>query len=93
MNQMPYPEARKLVKHPVACIDCHDPKTMQLRVTRPGFIEGIRALKAAQGVQDYDVNSDVHSPGDARVTSAASATSSTTSRARRSGSSIRGPRG
>jgi nitrite reductase (cytochrome c-552) len=29
---------------------------MQLRVTRPGFIEGIRALKASQGVKDYDVN-------------------------------------
>jgi nitrite reductase (cytochrome c-552) len=29
---------------------------MQLRVTRPGFIEGIRTLKAAQGVTDYDVN-------------------------------------
>jgi nitrite reductase (cytochrome c-552) len=25
-------------------------------VTRPGFIEGIRALKASQGVRDYDVN-------------------------------------
>ena len=25
MNQMPYAEARKLVRHPVACIDCHDP--------------------------------------------------------------------
>ncbi len=57
MNQMPYAEARKLVKHPVACIDCHDPKTMGLRVTRPGFLEGIRALKASQGIQDYDVNS------------------------------------
>jgi nitrite reductase (cytochrome c-552) len=56
MNQMPYAEARKLVSHPVACIDCHDPQTMQLRVTRPGFMEGIRALKAAQGVADYDVN-------------------------------------
>src|SRR5262245_23285656 len=56
MNQMPYTEARKLVSHPVACIDCHDPATMQLRVTRPGFIEGIRALKAAQGVENYDVN-------------------------------------
>jgi nitrite reductase (cytochrome c-552) len=30
--------------HPVSCVDCHDPKSMQLRVTRPGFIEGIRAL-------------------------------------------------
>ena len=56
LNQMPYAEARKLVAHPVACIDCHDSSTMQLRVTRPGFIEGIRALKATQGVQDYDVN-------------------------------------
>ena len=56
MNQMPYFEARKLVTHPVACIDCHDPSSMQLRVTRPGFIEGIRAFKATQGIQNYDVN-------------------------------------
>jgi nitrite reductase (cytochrome c-552) len=56
MNQMPYADARKLVTHPVACIDCHDPATMQLRITRPGFIEGIRAFKALQGVQNYDVN-------------------------------------
>jgi nitrite reductase (cytochrome c-552) len=56
VNQMPYFEARKLVAHPVACIDCHDPSTMQLRVTRPGFIEGLRAFKVSQGVQDYDVN-------------------------------------
>jgi len=56
MNQAPYAEARKLVTHPVACIDCHNTQTMQLRVTRPGFIEGIRAFKASQGVQNYDVN-------------------------------------
>jgi nitrite reductase (cytochrome c-552) len=49
-NKMPFFEARKLVTHPIACIDCHDPKTMQLRVTRPGFIEGMRALKASTGV-------------------------------------------
>jgi len=55
-THMTYPEIRKDVKHPVACIDCHDPKTMQLRITRPAFIEGIRALKATQGVQNYDVN-------------------------------------
>jgi nitrite reductase (cytochrome c-552) len=30
--------------HPVSCVDCHDPKLMQLRVTRPGFILGIQAL-------------------------------------------------
>ena len=56
VNRTPYFEARKFVTHPVACIDCHDPKTMQLRITRPAFIEGIRALKASQGVQNYDVN-------------------------------------
>ena len=56
MNQMPYFEARKLVTHPIACIDCHDPSSMQLRVTRPGFIEGIRAFKATQGIQNYDIN-------------------------------------
>ncbi len=56
LNPMPYFEARRLVEHPVACIDCHDPATMQLRVTRPGFMEGIRAFKASQGVADYDVN-------------------------------------
>ena len=56
MNQMSYFDARKRVSHPVTCLDCHDPATMQLRVTRPGFLEGIRALKASQGVKDYDVN-------------------------------------
>ncbi len=56
MNQMPYSEARTHVTHPVSCIDCHAPDTMALRVTRPGFIEGMRTLKASQGVADYDVN-------------------------------------
>lgn len=41
---MPYGEATKLVTHPVTCLDCHDPETMHLRVTRPGFLAGIRAL-------------------------------------------------
>jgi nitrite reductase (cytochrome c-552) len=56
MNQMPYAEARKHVTHPVTCIDCHHPETMQLRITRPGFMEGIRALKAGQGTPNYDPN-------------------------------------
>jgi nitrite reductase (cytochrome c-552) len=41
---MPLKDARALVSHPVACIDCHDPQSMQLRVTRPGFIRGIGEL-------------------------------------------------
>ena len=56
LNKTPYFEARKTVTHPVACIDCHDSQTMQLRVTRPAFMEGMRALKASQGIQNYDVN-------------------------------------
>ncbi len=58
INHLPYAEARKLVTHPVACLDCHDPQTMALRVTRPAFLEGMKALKASQGVKDYDVNRD-----------------------------------
>jgi nitrite reductase (cytochrome c-552) len=58
MNTMKYQQARTLVEHPVACIDCHAPDTMQLRVTRPGFLEGIKKVKAAQGIQEYDVNRD-----------------------------------
>jgi nitrite reductase (cytochrome c-552) len=56
LNKMPYFEARKVVTHPVACIDCHDSQTMQLRITRPAFIEGMRVWKASQGTQNYDVN-------------------------------------
>jgi nitrite reductase (cytochrome c-552) len=33
--------------HPVTCIDCHDPKTMAIRVTRPGFVQGISDLAAS----------------------------------------------
>lgn len=36
--------------HPVSCIDCHDPETMEIRVTRPGFVLGMRAL--AESDQD-----------------------------------------
>jgi len=56
VNHMSYADARKHAKYPIACIDCHDPQTMALRVTRPAFIEGMRALKASQGIQNYDVN-------------------------------------
>ena len=66
VSGMPYREARELkddkgqllVQHPVSCVDCHDPKTMALRVTRPGFIAGIKALKAKEGIADFDPNRD-----------------------------------
>jgi len=47
VNHMKYVEARQYAKHPVACIDCHDPQSMQLRVTRPAFILGIAMLGRA----------------------------------------------
>ncbi len=56
LNQMPYSDAVKMVSHPVSCIDCHDSQTMAVRITRPSLIDGLKALKASQGVKDYDVN-------------------------------------
>ena len=52
VNSMTWNEARRmtdaggnqLVAHPVSCLDCHDPQTMRLRVTRPGFLVGVQAL-------------------------------------------------
>ncbi|ABC82672.1 ammonia-forming cytochrome c nitrite reductase subunit c552 [Anaeromyxobacter dehalogenans] len=32
--------------HPVSCVDCHDPASMEVRVSRPGFIAGIQKLAA-----------------------------------------------
>ncbi len=44
INKIAYSEATKLVEHPITCLDCHDPKTNALRITRPAFIDGIRVL-------------------------------------------------
>jgi nitrite reductase (cytochrome c-552) len=33
--------------HPVSCVDCHDPQSMELRITRPGFITGLQKLAAS----------------------------------------------
>ena len=48
VGEMPFDEAAELVNRPLGCIDCHDPKTMNLRVTRPAFIQGIRALATSE---------------------------------------------
>src|SRR5215203_1514397 len=59
LNKKTYYEARaEVANHPVSCIDCHSSDTMQLRVTRPAFMEGIKAFKASQGIQNFDVNRD-----------------------------------
>jgi nitrite reductase (cytochrome c-552) len=33
--------------HPVSCVDCHTPASMELRVTRPAFVAGIQKLAAS----------------------------------------------
>jgi nitrite reductase (cytochrome c-552) len=33
--------------HPVGCVDCHDPQSMEVRVTRPAFITGLQKLAAS----------------------------------------------
>ncbi len=58
INRLKYAEAREHVTRPITCIDCHEPNSMRLRITRPAFLEGIRVFKASQGTTDYDVNRD-----------------------------------
>src|SRR4029450_6586431 len=74
VNPMPYDQAHNmrdgkgqaLVQHPLACVDCHEPKTMRLRVTPPGLLHapgdaGVRVRPVPRGVllqghrQDRDV--------------------------------------
>lgn len=45
---MPFNDAVKEVSHPVSCIDCHDASNMGLRVSRPAFLTGIRALAGSE---------------------------------------------
>jgi nitrite reductase (cytochrome c-552) len=53
VGEMSYWDAHKKLAeitngaHPVSCVDCHDPTTMELRVTRPAFITGIQKLAAS----------------------------------------------
>jgi nitrite reductase (cytochrome c-552) len=50
LDGMPAPSTRAALAahvgeaHPVSCVDCHDPRSMELRVTRPGFVRGIQML-------------------------------------------------
>jgi nitrite reductase (cytochrome c-552) len=79
---MPYAEARnvmdskgkKLIQHPVTCLDCHNPASMQLRVTRPALLNALPELaksetplphlpsimrwRAGKRAQPYDVNAE-----------------------------------
>jgi nitrite reductase (cytochrome c-552) len=58
LNAMPWAEAAEWAHRAVACVDCHNPETMELRITRPALMEGMAVWKASEGVADYDVNRD-----------------------------------
>ncbi len=45
---MDWQEAHTLVNHPISCIDCHEPKTAGLRVSRPAFKKSIVQLAEAK---------------------------------------------
>lgn len=52
--KMSYQETNQMLHqmgnaHPVSCVDCHDPKTMSLRVTRPGLLQGMERLANGEG--------------------------------------------
>ncbi|MGG1678000.1 ammonia-forming cytochrome c nitrite reductase subunit c552 [Neobacillus sp. NRS-1170] len=42
-NKEIWPKGEALGHSPIGCSDCHDPKTMDLRVTRPSFFKALKA--------------------------------------------------
>ncbi len=58
MGTLPLGDVLEIAEGPIACIDCHDPQTMDLVITRPALINGLAALKKSEGIDDYDVNRD-----------------------------------
>ena len=56
--KMPYKDLNKQLHdmghgHAVSCPDCHDPKTMQLVVTRPAFLQGIERLANSEAATPF----------------------------------------
>ncbi|MCY2929559.1 MAG: ammonia-forming cytochrome c nitrite reductase subunit c552 [Planctomycetota bacterium] len=37
-------DLKKDITHPIGCLDCHDPKTMKLRITRPALREAMASI-------------------------------------------------
>ncbi|ALC89618.1 nitrite reductase [Bacillus sp. FJAT-18017] len=38
-----FPKGEAMGHSPIGCSDCHDPQTMDLRITRPSFVKGMEA--------------------------------------------------
>jgi formate-dependent nitrite reductase cytochrome c552 subunit len=48
--KIPLMELLSHLKHPIVCASCHDPKTINLRVINPAFIEAMAELDKARGL-------------------------------------------
>ncbi len=46
-------DLKERITHPIGCLDCHDPKTMKLKITRP-------ALKEAYAAMGKDISQATH---------------------------------
>lgn len=42
-NEVIWPTAESMGHSPIGCSDCHDPETMDLRVTRPSFVKAMES--------------------------------------------------
>lgn len=40
----PFQEIREKVEYPIACANCHDPETMQLKITQPPLLQALKRL-------------------------------------------------
>jgi nitrite reductase (cytochrome c-552) len=71
VGEMGYWDAHKLLEqttggkaHPVSCVDCHEPQTMEIRVTRPAFIAAMQKLAAGKGAVPHLPSIDRWRKGD-----------------------------
>jgi nitrite reductase (cytochrome c-552) len=73
-----FSDFKEKVTHPIGCLDCHDPATMSLRITRPALVEALnrrgkkvsdvshqemRTLVCAQCHVEYYFKGDANRPG------------------------------
>ena len=69
---MPYLQAhdltdakgQRLIRGPISCVDCHDPRNMELRLTRPAFVRAIQAFAAGDQPAPFMTSVEIWRKGD-----------------------------
>jgi len=55
---MSFDEMKGQITEPIGCLDCHDPKTMELRLTRPALVEALqRQGKDIENISQQEMRS------------------------------------